>query len=269
MDHPRLITLEDGPLRVVVDSEHGARIRSISLDGAELLRSADDANSSEPLNHGAYPMAPFAGRIAEGCLEFGDDTHQLERNLGNHAGHGVVYDRPWSYNGEEAGIHAWTITADERWPFPCFVTQSISLSDMMMRLSLKVESTQESPAWAGWHPWWRRDVGRGEPLVLDLPARTMLERDGHLPTGERVPVSEGPWDDAFTDLDGPITLSWPGFARIEMTSDHPWWVVFTEQPDAIAVEPQSAPPNALALGLAATIGPGLPLVVSTVWQFSL
>jgi aldose 1-epimerase len=269
MKETQPVVIRDGDIEVTIDTAAGARLSSLRLGGLELLRTADQLSDPQPVWHGSYPMAPFAGRIGYGRLKFQGTTHQLPKNLGDHAGHGVVFDKPWDYLGVETGVHTWRIQTDDRWPFPCDVTQSASLTDGALRLTLRIDSSVESPAWAGWHPWWRRRLGRGDELRLDLPARTMLERKDDLPTGERHGMTSGPWDDAFTDLDGPILLTWPSAARVELTSDHRWWVVYTEQPDAIAVEPQSAPPNAQALGLAATVGPGHPLSISTMWRFEL
>jgi aldose 1-epimerase len=267
MSEQQPVVIRDGDLEITVDSAVGARLSSLRLGGLELLRTVEQLTKPAPVFYGSYPMAPFAGRIGHGKLEFQGSTYQLPTNLGDHAGHGVVMDQPWEYLGPDTGIHTWTINTDDRWPFPCAVTQTAAINDGALRLTLRIDASQDSPAWAGWHPWWRRRLDRGDEVQIDLPARTMLERRDELPTGNRHGMTEGPWDDAFTDLDGPILLTWPSAARVELTSDHRWWVVYTEQPDAIAVEPQSAPPNAQALGLAATVGPDHPLSISTLWRF--
>jgi aldose 1-epimerase len=37
--------------------------------------------------------------------------------------------------------------------------------------------------------------------------------------------------------------------RIDIESDAPWWVVYTEDPDGVCIEPQTAPPDAANLGI--------------------
>jgi aldose 1-epimerase len=44
-------------------------------------------------------------------------------------------------------------------------------------------------------------------------------------------------------------LIWEDAARIDIESDAPWWVVYTEDADAVCVEPQTAPPDAANLGI--------------------
>ena len=56
------------------------------------------------------------------------------------------------------------------------------------------------PAWIGWHPWFKREVG-GATAELDFVAERMYARgsDG-LPTGELVELTPRPWDDAFVGV---------------------------------------------------------------------
>jgi aldose 1-epimerase len=56
-----------------------------------------------------------------------------------------------------------------------------------------------------------------------------------------------PWDDAFTGVKANAILRWGEAAQIEISSGAPWWVVYTEDPLGICVEPQTAPPDAANL----------------------
>jgi aldose 1-epimerase len=79
----------------------------------------------------------------------------------------------------------------------------------------------------------------------------MLKRDSEgLPTGETIEPSKQPWDDAFTEIRGVPAVVWDGAARIDIESDAPWWVVYTEDHDGVCIEPQTAPPDAANLGIA-------------------
>jgi aldose 1-epimerase len=78
----------------------------------------------------------------------------------------------------------------------------------------------------------------------------MLKRDAEgLPTGDFVPQPSEPWDDCFTDVTGVPSILWPGAARLTVESDSPWWVVYTEDPEGVCIEPQTAPPDAANLGI--------------------
>jgi aldose 1-epimerase len=120
------------------------------------------------------------------------------------------------------------------------------------------------PAIVGWHPWFLRRLARGGPVEIDLRAGGMLRRGGDgLPTGEVVPVPPEPWDDAFVEVEQPVRVRWPGALELEIASDEAaCWVVFTEPPDAVCVEPQTGPPNGLASGAYTLVEPGRPLLAT-------
>jgi aldose 1-epimerase len=100
------------------------------------------------------------------------------------------------------------------------------------------------------HPWFPRDLERGGQAEVEFKAEKMLKRgsDG-LPTNQMVAMSPEPWDDAFTEIRGTPAVVWEGVARIDIESDAPWWVVYTEDPDGVCIEPQTAPPDAANLGI--------------------
>jgi len=82
--------------------------------------------------------------------------------------------------------------------------------------------------------------------VLDDAIRWSLER---IATSEFVAPGPQPWDYVFTGIRGTPALMWEGAARIDIESDAPWWVVYTEDADGVCVEPQTAPPDAANLGI--------------------
>ncbi len=88
----------------------------------------------------------------------------------------------------------------------------------------------------------------------------MLARgDDGLPDGRRItPPPPGPWDDCFEGITAPTVLEWPGVLRLSIDSDAEYVVVYDEQPGAVCVEPQTAPPNDLAF----MVEPGRPFVAS-------
>lgn len=261
-----LVVIGNDELTVVVDAADGARLTSVRFAGMEFLRQSPTKDSG--LHYGSYPMAPFAGRIAFGQLAFKGVTYNLPQRMAPHAIHGTVLDRQWTYQGQSQDAHAFSISGDERWPFPFELRQCISVNQSSLTLELELSSDVEQPAWMGWHPWWLRQLDRGGSVELTIPARAMMERIDMIPSGRRVSPTAGPWDDTFTDLTGPVVLTWPGAAQVSMSSSHQWWVVYTEETDAVCAEPQSAPPHAAALGLATLVGPRNALRMSTTWEFA-
>ena len=132
------------------------------------------------------------------------------------------------------------------------------------------------PASIGWHPWFRRRPqrvdGSGadaalEPVELELEAGAMFRRDATgIATTELVTPPPGPWDDCFTDLQRPPILRWPGFLELTIESACPSWVVYTMPTDAICVEPQTAPPDALNRS-PFVVAPGRPLIAEMTWTW--
>jgi aldose 1-epimerase len=102
-------------------------------------------------------------------------------------------------------------------------------------------------------------------VAVDFAADEMLVRDAEgLPTGERVAPPPGPWDDAFTGIHGDPALTWPGTLRLTLSSTCPWWVVYTAPPNAVCVEPQSGPPDAVN-ATPEVVEPGRPLTHTMRW----
>jgi aldose 1-epimerase len=62
-------------------------------------------------------------------------------------------------------------------------------------------------------------------------------------------MPDGPWDDAFTEVKSDPIIRWSDQAQIQISSSVPWWVVYNQDPLAICVEPQTAPPDAANLGI--------------------
>jgi aldose 1-epimerase len=257
----RELVLEAGQARVVVRPDEGGRLGSLVIGGREVLWTADPQGL---IHWGSYPMAPWAGRVRGGRFTFAGTSYDLPLGMPPHAIHGVVYDRPW----EVLGPDRLGIELDERWPFRGRAEQRFVLDEEGLAMTLRIDADEPMPASLGWHPWFRRSLGEGTPPVrLQFDAQTMLARDADgMPSGQRVPPTPGPWDDAFTDVARPPVLEWGETLRLEVRSTCRWWVVYTEPAHAICVEPESAPPDALN-GQADIVEPGTPLVHEMRWTW--
>ncbi len=256
------LVLEAGDARAVVSSADGGRLASVEVAGHELL--VNDVRH-DPMQWGSYPMVPFAGRIRRGRLVFAGREHQLPLGLPPHAIHGVAYDRHWRVE-DATSI---SIDLDDRWPFPGRVTQRFALDENGLAVSMTLDAQEPMPATLGWHPWFRRILAAGDaPVELRFVAREMLVRDEEgMPSGERVPPTPGPWDDAFTGLrQGPL-LEWPGRLRLELGSSCAWWVVYTMPEHAVCVEPQSGPPDGVNTD-PLVVRPGEPLTHEMHWRWT-
>ena len=273
----------DGAVAVTVDLAAGARLASLVVGGHELLVGADDGLPG-PTGWGCFPMVPWAGRIREGRFPVGSGGNRhdvrLPTNLAPHAIHGTTFDRPWTRTGPGRA----SCDLGPTWPWPGRVDQTVALTERSLTLTLEVTAGAPSSAGApvdaseqrampvslGWHPWFRRSVG-GVDVRLDLPAEAMWRRDAAgIPDGELVPPPPGPWDDCFTALIGPVQLDWPGVLTLWVESDCEHVVVYDEQPHAVCVEPQTAPPDAHNSGEDLVwLAPGDSLLATCSWTWRL
>ncbi|MBI2777103.1 MAG: aldose 1-epimerase [Chloroflexi bacterium] len=238
--HAIPVTLEAGDVRLTIAPHEGGRLASLAIAGDEILVTGSPAG---PMYWGCYPMAPWAGRIRHGRFRFRGQEVQLPLGSPPHAIHGITYDRPWAVVDDRT----LATRLGASWPFRGELVQQVTLLPGGLEVSLELRALDAMPAVIGWHPWFRRSIA-GVPVEISLEARAMLRRDAEgLPAGELVAPTPGPWDDAFTGVERAPRLTWPGRVRLEMESTCRWWVAYTERPDAVCIEPQSGPPDAVNL----------------------
>jgi aldose 1-epimerase len=254
------VVQEAGDARLEIDVEHGARLASLQVFGHELLVTADAA----PTGWGCYPMAPFAGRVRRGRFSFEGVEHELPINFPPHAIHGTVFDKAWSAESDTE----FSTDLGPEWPYAGRVLQSVSLSAESLTMRLEVHSDGgPMPASSGWHPWFRRQLETGEPVLIDFAADFMEQRDADgIPSGTRVPPPPGPWDDCFGGISRWPALTWPGALEVRIESSCEFLTVYSERDYAVCVEPQTAPPDALN-GVPFVVEPGRPLVATTTWSW--
>lgn len=258
--------LEAGEARVAIDHDRGGRLSSLVVAGHELLVSDTDGLPGS-FGWGSFPMAPYAGRIRRGRFRHDGRDVDLPLDLPPHAIHGTTHDRAW----QRTGPGRLRAPLGEAWPWPGEVRQEVVLEARSLTLRLTVASDHGSmPATAGWHPWFRRRIG-GADVEIDLRAQGMWRRDADgIPDGTIVDVPPGPWDDCFRRPEWPVRLRWPGILVLAIDADVDHVVVYDEQPHAVCVEPQSAPPDAHNSGVdLAWVTPESPLAVETRWTWSL
>lgn len=115
------------------------------------------------------------------------------------------------------------------------------------------------PASLGWHPWFRRVLDCGATARVDFAADLVYERDDEaIPTGQLHAPGAGPWDDCFTALRCPPTITWPGALQLVLHATVEHWMFYDEPDQAVCIEPMSGPPNALNAA-PHIVAPGAPL----------
>jgi aldose 1-epimerase len=239
-----MLNIDGDQISIAIDLDQGARLASVQWRDMQFVvpfRGHD-------LTWGWFSMSPFAGRIRDGIIKDSKGKkHQLPNN----------FDPPHALNG--LGVHfSWEDLGGGRQflelPSPydgASVTQSYEILDNAIRWSLDYEANGcDLPVTLGFHPWFAREIGKGDSAELVFNANKMFKRgDDHLPTGELITPTDPPWDDAFTEVIGVPEIIWPGAARVSVESDTPYWVVFNQDDEGICIEPMTAPPDAQNLGI--------------------
>ena len=239
-----MLNIDGDQISIAIDLDQGARLASVQwrdMQFAVPFRGQD-------LTWGWFSMSPFAGRIRDGIIK---DTKGKKYQLPNN------FDPPHALIGYGA-LSSWEDIGGGRQhlelPSPfngATVTQSYEILDNALRWSVEYEANGcDLPVTLGFHPWFAREIGKGDSAELLFAANRMFKRgDDHLPTGEIITPTSPPWDDTFMEIKGVPEIVWPGAARLSIESDAPYWTVYTEHEDGVCLEPVTAPPNAQLLGV--------------------
>jgi len=264
-------TLAAGAATARVDRARGGRLASLIVHGHELLVQPPAGRAADPLSWGCYPMAPFAGRVRGGRFRWAGAAVELARNHGGHAIHGTVFDARWVIEHAESDYLRLRCPLGPGWPLHGWAVQELALHPGHLQMRLEVHATDlPFPATAGWHPWFRPRLEVGGSVEVHVPAqRWYPTNDEGLPTGDLAPVPpRRPWDDCFTAVTWPATITWPGALQLDLhaTCDHV--VLYDQHPSGVCVEPQTGPPDAANLGVARIVRRHDPLVVeaSLTWH---
>ena len=239
-----MLNIDGDQISIAIDLDQGARLASVQwrdMQFAVPFRGQD-------LTWGWFSMVPFAGRIKDGIVK---DSKGSKYQLPNN------FDPPHALIGYGAQSSWEDIGGGRQFlelPTPfngATVTQSYEILDNAIRWSLDYESHGcDLPVTLGFHPWFAREIGKGDSAELFFAANKMFKRgDDYLPTGEIITPTQPPWDDTFMEIKGVPEINWPGAARLTMECDTPYWMVYSQDEDGICIEPVTAPPNAQNLGI--------------------
>ncbi len=242
-----VIELTAGDDRVLVDQERGGRLASLVAGGVERLVEQSD----DPFLWGAFPMIPWAGRVANARVA-GFDV-DLEANAGPHAMHGVTYDTAWTVDRSASNaVELLCSLPTTRWPLGGIAAQRITLTRGSLELEIQVQAGDTAmPVAVGWHPWFRRPEKGDITVVVDSPA-VLETSDDLIPTGQVVSVNRKldlrrgarlgrrRLDHVYVDVTEPVKVRWPDLElTIELPHKASTVVVHTPQ-RGVCVEPQTA-----------------------------
>jgi len=258
-----MVGFKRGEASITIDPQNGARMTSLTIGDLQLL-----TPRQESIFHwGSFPMIPWVGRIRNGVFSHKGKQHQLPLNMPPHSIHGTTYDRAWQQTDPAGDFE---ISLGENWPFAGRAVQRFRLNPNSLEQTLEIHSDGESfPASCGWHPWFERQLARGEEAELKFQAESMYHRDEeYIADGPLIQPGPSPWDDCFKGVKQPVEIIWPGALKLILESDTDHWVVYNMPEHAFCVEPQTGPPDALNLA-PNLVTPNKPLIARTWWRWEL
>ena len=249
---------------------------SLQHRGEELLGRLDDMASFAQSGRtcGIPLLHPWANRLgamryrAAGKEVLLDTVTSIGHDDKGLPMHGVPWPRlAWRVVGEDANtLNArldWT--SDERlavFPFPHHLEMNIALGfdTLSVETTLRADQASAVPVSFGFHPYVRLPGLPRAEWQIHLPAMSRLLLDERsIPTGEEAPVpafdaklGDRAFDDGFALLDPHAFFSIAGNGRritVEFVEGYRYAQVFAPRDkDYIAIEPMTAPANALVSG---------------------
>jgi aldose 1-epimerase len=270
--------LAAGEQRATV-TEVGAGLRKYCFSGRDVL---DGYEPEEMCKSGrGQLLIPWPNRIAGGAYEWDGRQLQLpltEVDKGN-AIHGLVRWSNWRVEEQESEriVLGHRLHPQPGYPFDLDlrIEYSLAKDGLTVRTTATNAGDTDAPFGAGAHPYLTHGIAPVDPLLLRIPANTVLESDERgIPVGSAPVDGGGPLDfrheraigntvldHAFTNLirddDGRARARLTGAdAQIELWVDERYThlMVFTGDPlpdvnrRAVAIEPMTCPPNAFATG---------------------
>lgn len=264
------LSIQDQDLELTVLKDDAARIQSLKFKGVEILRQHNP--QSKAFQYGCFPMIPWVGRMKGGDIAFKDQKYHLYQNKGQNAMHGMAHFEDWQLVAYKPNFVKFSFQVGEPWPWPCQAEQTLELKENKLFMQLKLTCERgEFPVDAGWHPWFLKDPDAtgAEQLQIKFKADDMEEIGAdEIPTGRKMPVNNGPWDDCFNFYEQPASaeLIYPGKRKITITSNCPALIVFNKLTDAACVNTISGVPNGVNTQ-PHVLSPLQPLEVKAVWSF--
>jgi galactose mutarotase-like enzyme len=270
-------TLAAGDLEAVFLPDRGMLGASLRWRGVELLRRVEDldAAAAKGSTAGIPLLHPWANRLdglryraAGRDVVLDPSSSLLHLDGGGLPIHGVPWARLcWEVTAASAN----RIAARLDWarpdllavfPFPHRLELDVALGPEALTLATTLVAAPEGPVPAafGFHPYFGLAGARRPDWRLELPAMQRLELDSRgIPTGEEssfgpfdAPLGDRSFDDGFAvATDGAALCLSGGGLRIgvELLSGYPNAQVYAPaDAELVALEPMTAPTNALANG---------------------
>ncbi|MFZ4405867.1 MAG: aldose epimerase [Paracraurococcus sp.] len=195
----------------------GAAFARLAWRGIEVLAPVPQGADPNRSFAGAFLMAPWANRLAEGRLPVGGTTWYLPINRPDDdtAIHGMLRDRPWMVAESDASRAVLTQQGDAEsvgipWHWHARLEVALGAAGATLALTLANAGTQSFPFGCGWHPFLERPAG----TRLRFAATTLFARDARcLPVAAQPSPGVDGDERAYEGLDTQFA-GWDGVAEI-------------------------------------------------------
>ncbi|WP_348788576.1 aldose 1-epimerase family protein [Leifsonia sp. NPDC080035] len=268
--------LEFGDLTATV-TQVAAGIRTLRFAGVDLIEPFDE--DATPPSADGIVLVPWPNRVKDGVWELDGVPQRLaltEPALGN-ASHGLLRHRPYTLveRTDSSVTQAAAIYPEAGYPFilDTTVTHELDTEGLTVTHTITNRGARSAPVAVGAHPYLRiGDVPAGQ-LTLTVQAGARFVTDDRLNVTGETPVAGTPYDlseggrvsdldlnDGFGDLqerpehvlsadDGRRLVLWgdPSFAYVQLFT-HRAFATKEKGDVALAIEPMTAPANALNTG---------------------
>jgi aldose 1-epimerase len=251
-----LIHLRRGNSKATLLPHLGGSIGGFWVGEKAVLRPAP-AGATNPLDAASFPLVPYANRIAKGRFTFAGEDYTLPRNVAGfeHPLHGLGWIMPWIVEKHDAdsALIACAHAADDHWPWDWSATQSFTIEEGALCVTLEVtnRSARPMPCGLGQHPYFVRDPGGA--LTFDASG-VWLNDAGMIPKQKAsanafgrfaqgaVPDATVLTDNCWYGWDG--TATWDG--NVVLTSRGSRFLHVLARPggDFICIEPTTQMPDA-------------------------
>jgi aldose 1-epimerase len=248
-----MITIATPGLTAEIAADAGGRLARLSWQ----RRSGENVDIVVPMTTGlvpprwpkagAYPLIPYANRIAHGRLLFRGRLHEVapHPDAYPHSLHGHAHLKPWLGTKTEAA-HADLLLVcapSEAWPWAFEARQRFTVQQdrLVVTLALRNADREPMPAGLGWHPYF---LAAGVAEVTFAAEAWWPHASDYLPLGEPQPLRD--------DLRPPLVVAetglttylgrWSGEAqvlredgvRIVLTADRIFDHLVVHRPDDAA-----------------------------------
>ena len=182
------ITLGCGAYGARLCAGAGARLTALTWHDGErdrdlLVPCAADApfDPHDWPKGGAFPMAPFTNKLANGQFQWNGHTVVLPTPKDSpHALHGLAHRVPWtlSHATRERAVLGYSHQAgSEGWPWAFALSMEVALSVEGVQVDLQIRnlSSESMPAGLGWHPFHPACAGAQAVAGLSLQAAAIRD----------------------------------------------------------------------------------------------